>query len=131
MTDKQKQEVLEILSKDCQHRFYYRALDNPNLTCAIGALARAAGVSDDVLIAASVIDIMASPYGKDEPRRAVVTMREAIQAKFGLTKGQLNHIQQLNDGISEDWRRAIKVCDLVSTFLTEEGLERAMEDKQP
>jgi hypothetical protein len=100
MTKEQKRQALALIATDCENRFRY--LHNGQ-TCAVGCLARAAGVRDSTLIIANEHPIGAQWI------ETISRMRDAILSKFGLTPSQLQTIQALNDGHTEREERVAAV----------------------
>lgn len=89
----------KVISKDCKIASYYYKRGQ---TCAVGALAIAAGVPVDVLKEGSQ-KVINGNYD------STIEMRNAIHKKFGLSCGQLEVIQSQNDHFenSKDRRSAI------------------------
>jgi hypothetical protein len=86
-TKVQFERVIDELAQDCESDNFY--LNAAGATCAIGHLARKAGVSDDVLIMAGSTPIIIPPdYGA---------------AEFGLTQEEQNEIQTANDKAWQEW----------------------------
>jgi hypothetical protein len=106
MTKAQKQEALTIIQADCAARSVYlrrTKTDEGTLceTCAIGALAQAAGVSEEVLLLAGATCIGVDADDKDvdlAARVATMQIRNQIYLKFGLLPDQQAIIQRKNDG---------------------------------
>lgn len=97
---KNVKKLKDIIRKDCSIRYvYYRDGE----TCAIGAIALAAGVSKSVLEAAAGWSICSD--SSDE----AATIRNAIREEFGLTDYEMARIQGRNDvhGNQESRRRDI------------------------
>jgi hypothetical protein len=123
MTCKQKQEVLELIAKDCERQYIYLAPESGK-TCALGHLARAAGVSDDILMRASIMSIDSVYRGgslMEQDYRAVEIIRDAIKDRFGLTLVEMQQIQKLNDNHNATREQRVElitryiqqqVCDL-------------------
>jgi hypothetical protein len=103
-TKVQFERVIDELAQDCESDNFY--LNAAGATCAIGHLARKAGVSDDVLIMAGSTPIIIPPdYGTVEARALEATQRiiEAVAAEFGLTQEEQNEIQTANDKAWQEW----------------------------
>lgn len=81
-------EIEQLLAQDCEIRSRY--INAYGQTCAIGYLAKAAGVPDEVLKTAG-------KKGIGSYTLPVVTIREAIQARFGLDALAMAEIQHAND----------------------------------
>ena len=96
MNDKQKSEVMAVIDVDCAIRFNLIKLSTEKVprTCAIGALALAAGVNELTLLEA---DANGCPSITSEDNKFMGVIRGAIEQKFGLTTGEMRAIQQLND----------------------------------
>ena len=103
LNETQRLELLAITQADCRLRERYLDPDTGK-TCAVGAFALAAGVSREMLLQAAGTTI--SPYiertdlGPAHPQSAARQIREAITQRFGLSKYDLQRIQQANDGCS-------------------------------
>lgn len=123
MNQQQYKEARAILAEDCTTAgFYYNAKAlNPftqklGCTCAIGALAAAAGVSQEVLSDASIMGIAwftdketnaKTNAQADAQLIAVRTISSAITKKFGLTLGEQEILQDANDSICGSSREIV------------------------
>jgi len=102
MNKEQYEEARKVLAADCATCGNY--CDDLG-TCAIGALALAAGVDKEVLIIAESLGIgavMPSIIWSQETVDAVTQMRQAIYAKFGLTGENQSTIQRWNDSVRDN-----------------------------
>ena len=104
MTKRQKEAARKILAADCETRCVYY---NEGRTCAVGALAIAAGVSTATLIRHNNRAISSS---------FAAYIREAIRRKFGLTTEQLDGIQYENDRYYLVPQRRRSVLNRLDTF---------------
>ena len=108
MNIEQRASVIEILQNDCQITGVF--INNQGETCAVGALAKAAGITDDYLhYHAGVLDSQ--------------KLCRAIKEKFGLSRQQLLEIQSTNDSapimITNAKRLVVRrrwVIDLIDSF---------------
>ena len=108
MNAAQKAEVLKIVSKDCGAAAEY--LDENGQTCAVGAIARAAGVTDKQLRRQNNNKIIRRPM-----------LYRPIRERFGLTVEELMKIQNINDLYSDALVRRDAVKWIVSCLGIEEA----------
>ncbi len=94
MNKSQYEQAKKLLTKDCEVRHYYMVKVDKNgkvthQTCAVGCLAKAAGVRSQTLLK------MHNDVIGDNGCKIAVT---AIRKKFGLTLDNLRELQDANDG---------------------------------
>lgn len=100
MTEAQYESVKAILEADCDLQCKY--VDEAGKTCAIGALALAAGVSPARFIGVNSLTIECLP-----------DVRAKIQATFGLTFQKIADIQWANDSHDRVDSRRAKVLQVL------------------
>jgi len=104
----QKQEIIDIIKGDCKISSMY--IDSNNCTCAIGALALAAGVSKTDLIIAGAKSIT------NEYCDSTITILEATQKKFGLSPNNLREIQIRNDCNNSSFARQERILEYLNNL---------------
>lgn len=113
-----KKAIKATINTDAEAQFEY--LNEQGETCAIGGLARAAGVNDETLRAARSYFINT---GKNNMRgdeadeyAALARIRRTIARRYGLTNRQQQEIQNANDAINKQEDRRAAIVALVETF---------------
>lgn len=104
---KNKELAIEIIGKDCAIKYAY--CDADGLTCAVGALALAAGAKEWELRDAKTASIWC-----DDP--LVARLRFLIESKFGLVEVDLAHIQDWNDASDTPEKRRIAIIGFLNTL---------------
>ena len=125
MTKQQKSEAIALLLADCQTRYFYMRLDkeaNTSETCALGCLAKAAGIPDETLLAACSSYITCQPIDTSAPveYQACFDIAKAIWQRFGLTVTEQRTIQIINDEKKDRDKRVNAVCGYVADLETTE-----------
>lgn len=92
--------VREVLSQDCKIKSLY--INSEGETCAVGALALAAGAMPDYLLQQRTTTIGALP-----------DICSLIEGKFGLTTAHLRIIQAVNDDENDDDLRRVFVLQAI------------------
>ncbi len=126
MTKQQRAAAITVLLADCAtQKFYLRRTKTDEgtqcHTCAVGALAQAAGVPDEVLLNAGTTCIHCRPDDEDvapSRRKATETIRNAIYEKFGINASDLSRIQRLNDAEAQRLKRVHEVTKFVGDLPT-------------
>lgn len=108
---KNKQLALSIIRSDCKLQDFYVS-NCGKKTCAIGALALAAGISRKQLREGD---------GEDDGRngssiRSRRDLRLAIVGRFDLNVGQLDRIQQINDETEDHHERVAKILEYLKSL---------------
>lgn len=116
-----KKAIRETINADAEARHFY--LNSEGKTCAIGGLARVAGVKDATLIAAEGGRI---DYGSRSVRRAfgprdgmadaLTIIRRAISRRFGLTVKQQVDLQYRNDQYEDVGMRRAAIIAFVDSL---------------
>lgn len=100
-----KTAIKRVIMADAAAMYDY--LNDHGETCAIGGLAREAGVEDAVLRVAGSLSIAITLDTDRRGLQAVRVIRRAISRRFGLTIPQQRQIQQANDeSNNQDDRRS-------------------------
>lgn len=107
MNQQQKDEIIKVIKSDCKIKQKY--IDNDCNTCAIGALALAAGCSQEQLKVAGSSFI--GFYGD-----IILTLSTSITDKFGLSVDQQQAIQATNDDYTSPEERQAAILELLETF---------------
>lgn len=87
-------DAVEIIKNDCSLQGLY--MDAKGNTCAIGALAKGAGVAQDIILKGGDDGIDTTYAEKTDPVRV---MASAIQDRFGFTRAVQASIQEANDSV--------------------------------
>jgi len=104
MKKRQRAAAIRVVERDCEIRERY--IDRDGRTCAVGALAVAAGVELNYRANYNCTGI-------GSPRPKLVEMRRAIGAKFGLDEADLQRIQHTNDAIEAQSERRKKIAAFI------------------
>lgn len=112
-----KRALIAAISADAEIRHLY--INSQGQTCAIGGLARVAGVSDDDLrtMGGSGIGIKRTSRTFDTLRRVTVyRVRRIIARRFGLTIAQMESIQAKNDSSFDLTERRERINDYITSL---------------
>lgn len=94
-----------VLGRGCKIAEKY--IDDCGNTCAIGALAKAAGIDRETLKSDNQTFIS-----------SLSVLQEAIMAKFGFNEEHLNRIQSINDANADETERTDAVLTYVGNLKT-------------